>query len=284
MYFSTVHWRRIIHGYTAYPPLLTRELRRLAAQFPREVALQAFARVGVDTVVVHHGRPLGPDLARRLRDTGRFETSRFETLLRRAGLDLFDGLPQAVAKGRIQREARFDGAVRPLYRSTADEVYRLAAVERLPGAPFPTGRRVRGPGWRYRAKGGDPLLAADDNPATDWLVPRALLGDELYEVTFDEPVAVSGVVLRLRRDSVFPTCFRVAVRRLDGRWTEAARFDEAHELQLLDTLLGDARRAAIGFALDGRPVKGVSLLVDEVGTSFEGWRIPEVEVWVEPTR
>src|SRR5688572_19003739 len=150
------HWRRTIHGYTAYPPLLTGHLRRLAAQFPHPVALQAFARVGVDTVVVHHGRPLGSDLARRLRDTGGFETSRFETLLRRAGLDLFDGLPHAVAKGRIRREARFDGSVRPLYRSTADEVYRLSAVERRPGAPFPTGRRMRGSGWHYRAKGGDP--------------------------------------------------------------------------------------------------------------------------------
>ena len=70
MYFSASHWKPIIHGYTAYPPLLSRILRRAAAQFPSETSLQVLTRIGVDTVVVHHGRPVGGDLARRLRDTG----------------------------------------------------------------------------------------------------------------------------------------------------------------------------------------------------------------------
>ncbi len=279
MYFSTVHWRRTIHGYTAFPPLLTRELRRLAAQFPHEVALQAFARVGVDTVVVHHGRPLGLDLARRLRDTGGLDPVRFETLLRRGQQDLFGALPRAVATGRVRREARFDGGSRPLYRSTADEVYRLGDVVRAAGAPFPKGQRVQQADWSYRSKGGDPLLAADGNLATDWLVPWALRGDELYEIVFPNPTPVTGIVLRLRRDSVFPTRFRVAGRRADGRWVEQVSFDDAHQLQFLDTLLAGSRQPTMGFALSGQPLNGVSLLVDEGGTSFEGWRIPEIEVW-----
>ena len=60
MYFSAYHWKPIIHGYTAYPPLLTRLLRRLAAEFPSDGGACGAARVGVDTVVVHHGRPLAP--------------------------------------------------------------------------------------------------------------------------------------------------------------------------------------------------------------------------------
>ena len=32
--------------------------------------------------------------------------------------------------------------------------------------------------------------------------------------------------------------------------------------------------------LGGRELSGISLLVDEAGTSFEGWSLPEVEVWV----
>jgi hypothetical protein len=116
---------------------------------------------------------------------------------------------------------------------------------------------------------------------TAWVVPRALLGDEFLEATFPEPVLVSGVVLRLRRDSVFPSRFRVA-GRVGGRWTELARFDAGHALQLLDRLLADPRSAAIGFDFGpaGRELSGVSLLVEEGGTSFEGWSIPEVEILV----
>jgi hypothetical protein len=279
MYFSAYHWRPIIHGYTAYPPLLSRLLRRLAGELPDETALQAFARAGVDTVVVHHGRPVGGDLARRLRDTGRRDPGTFARALRQADLDLFDRLPAAVAAGRLERVARFEGVAARLFESSADEVYRLHTAEFHPAAPFPVGRRERDPAWRYRAKIGDPTLAADGDLATAWTVPRFLLGDEFYEVTFDRPRPVAGVVLPLRRDSAFPTRFRVAGRTAQG-WVELARLDEAHVLQLVDRLLEDPRRAALGFDLGGRVLGGVSLLVDEVGTSFEGWSLPEVEVWV----
>ncbi len=278
MYFSAYHFKPIIHGYTAYPPLLSRLLRRLSGQFPAETALQAFARLGIDTVVVHHGRPVGGDLARRLRDTGQDDRQSFARLVHLAELDLFDRLPAALAAGRIERLARFEGAPARLYASTADEVYRLHPGPPHAAAPFPSGHRVRDPAWRYRAKLGDPALAADDDLATSWTVPRFLLGDEFFEVTFDRPRRVSGVVLPLRRDSVFPTRFRVAGRTPDG-WVELARLDEAHLLQLVDRLSDDPRRAALGFDLGGRALGGISLLVDEAGTSFEGWSLPEVEVW-----
>lgn len=280
MYFSAYHgYKPIIHGYTAYPPLLTRLLRRMAAEFPSEASLQALQRVGVDLVVVHHGRPVGLDIARRLRDTGQYDSGTFRDRLRRADLDLFDRLPVALASGRVRREMRFDGPEAHLFESVADEVYRLPARAPHPPAPFPSGVRLRDPSWSYRAKLGDPTLAADGNRATAWVVPRFLLGDEFFEVVFGRPVVVSGLVLPLRRDSVFPTRFRVAGRDEAGRWTELARFDEAHALQLLDHLRDDPRSAALGFDLGSRTLTGISLLVDEAGTSFEGWSLPEVEVW-----
>ena len=253
-------------------------LRRLAGEFPSEGSLQALHRVGVDTIVVHHGRPLGPDLARRLRDTGQSE--RFPGLLRAVDQDLYAALPAAVAGGRIRLEARFEGPAARLFRSTADEVYRIAApTSPIPPAPFPAGQAVRDPAWRLRAKAGDPRLAFDGDMRTAFLVPRALVGDEFVEAVFERPVVVSGVVVRLRRDSVFPTRFRVAGRSA-GRWVEVARFDAAHALQLLERLLADPREAAIGFDLGpgGRELSGISLLVEDGGTSFEGWSIPEIEV------
>ena len=279
MYFSAYHFKPIIHGYTAYPPLLSRLLRRVAGQFPSETALQTFTRLGIDTVVVHQGRPVGGDLARRLRDPGQRTPETFHRLLRLAELDVFDRLPGAVAARRIERLARFEGAPARLYESVADEIYRVLPAAAHAPAPFPGGHRLRDPAWHYRTKTGDPAPAADDDLSTSWRVPRFLLGDEFFEVTFDRPLRVAGVVLPLRRDSAFPTRFRVAGRVPGSGWIELARLDEAHVLQLVDRLRENPGRAALGFDLGGRPLEGISLLVDEAGTSFEGWSLPEVEVW-----
>jgi hypothetical protein len=254
MYFSTYHWKPIIEGYTAYPSLLTRVLRRLAAQFPSDGSLQAFQRIGVDTLVVHQGRP--------------------------AGQDFYARLPGAVAAGFLRREARFAGASARLYDSDADEVYRLLGAPAVGEARFPIGHRMRDPAWRYRSKVGDPSAVGDGDLSTVYRVARPLVGDEFIEVTFGGPLRVSGLVLPLRWDSVFPTRFRVAARDQAGGWVEVARFDDAHALQLLDRLLADPGSAALGFDLGQREAWGLSLLVEEGGTSFDGWSIPEIEVWV----
>jgi hypothetical protein len=209
---------------------------------------------------------------------GAVDPERFRRRMRAADLDLYDQLEPAVAAGRITRLARFDGdAAR--FESTADEVYRIAPVTPQPAASFPTGRRQIDPSWRYRGTSGDAAPATDGDLATDWLVDDALTGDETFQVTFPAPLRVSGLVLPLRRDSRFPTRFRVE-GRVDGAWTPLARFDTPHALQLVDRLLADPNAAVLGFDLGGREVTGLALRVEEGGTSFEGWRLPVVEVWV----
>lgn len=275
MYFATYHWRPLAQGYSGYPPLLSHQLRRHAAEFPSEGALQVLQRAGIDTAVVHHGRGVGSELRHQ---TGAVDPERFQRRLRAADLDLYDRLPAAVAAGRITRLARFDGDA-PRFESTADEVYRIEPLPPAAAAPFPTGRRVIDPSWRYRGTTGDASPAFDGDLTTDWFVDDALTGDEAFQVLFPAPLRVSGLVLPLRRDSRLPTRFRVE-GRVDGAWVPLARFDTAHALQLVDRLLADPRSAALGFDLGGREVAGLALRVEEGGTSFEGWRLPEVEVWV----
>jgi hypothetical protein len=276
MYFSAYHFKPIIHGYASYPTQLNRLLRRLASQFPSETALQALQRVGVDTVVVHHGRQQGWDLYHQLRGPER--EAHFRRLLPVAGLDVYERLPQAVAAGRIRLEARFDGRGGPLYESTADEVYRLLPTEPQPAAAFPEGRPLRDPSWRYAAKRGNPALAGDGDLETSWVHDDALWGDETFEIAFGRPVRVVGVVLPLRWDTVVPTRFVVEGLRADGSWSPLARFTRAQALQLLDQLLTRPREAAIGFAFPEREVASLRLAVEAGGTSFDGWSIPEIEV------
>jgi hypothetical protein len=278
MYFSTFHWKRIIHGYTAYPPQLTRLLRRLAAQFPAEVSLQALARVGVDTVIVHRGREPGRDLYRQVPGRGEEKERRFRRLLRLASLDLYDRIPASVAEGRIVREQRFAGEAARVYDGTADEVYRIAPWPRRPAAPAPEGRPLRDPAWRYRASSGEPARAGDGRPDTEWRILEPLDGSESFEVDFGRPLDVSGLVLPLRWDTVFPTRMRVEAREGEGALVPVARLGEGEALALLDELLTDPRRAALRFRVGRRDVTGLRISVEEGGTGFDGWSIPEVQV------
>jgi hypothetical protein len=253
-YFSTVHWKRLVLGYTAYPPLLSRMLRRAADDFPAPWSRQALQRVGATTIVVHHGR--------RTRPT--FEPE----------------LKAAVAAGQIVREARFDGPAAQLFESEADEVYRLLPTTPRAGAPWPRGHRERDPKWQYSANMGEPWLAADGDPSTSWVSTEELRGDEFFAVAFDRPRAVAGIVLPMRRDTVFPTQFRIIGEEPDGTRRELAHLTDAHRLQLLDQLRNRAPNPALAFDLKGRTLSGVRLQVTEDGQSFDGWTMPELEVWV----
>lgn len=249
-YVSLVHRKPIVHGYVSYPPLVTPLLRRLAMRAPEPTALSGLARAGVDTLVLHAGR--APDLDARMQ--------------------------AAAADGRLVRRARFAGDGAHVWEGTADEVYRIGAVPDVAPAPFPAGAFAPRDGWRYRAKLGDPERAGDGRIDTVWRVARALRGDEFFEAVFPRVLCAAGVVLELRRDSAFPSRFKVAGRRADGAWIPIAFYDAAHERQLLERLLGSPRGPALGFRIAPRPIGGVRLMVEPGGESFEGWSVPELQV------
>ena len=253
-YFSTYHFKPIIHGYVSYPPLLSVLLRRAAAEFPSEASVQALQRVGVDTVVVHHGRG--------------------------GARGLEAAVAEAAAAGRLVSVARFSGPSAHVYQGTADEVVRLAPVPREEAAPLPGGRRARDAAWRWSAKAGDPQAAGDGDMSTAWTVPGELRGDEVLEVVFDRSLKLAGVVVPLRRDSAFPTVLRIEGLSREGEWGRLGRLDGPHVLQLVDQLLAHPGQASLGFDLMGREAAGVRLLMAEGARGFDGWVIPELEVRV----
>ena len=253
-YFSTYHFKPIVHGYVSYPPLLSVLLRRAAAEFPSEASVQALQRVGVDTVLVHHGR----------------ENAR--------GLEA--AVAEAVAGGRLASVARFAGPEAHVYQGTMDEVVRLLPVPPEPAAPMPGGVRARDAAWRYSAGAGDARAAGDADMSTAWTVPGELRGGEVLEIVFDRSLKLAGVVLPLRRESAFPTVLRIEGLNADGEWGRLARLDGPHVLQLVDQLLVHPGEASLGFDLTGREAAGVRLLPAEGARGFDGWVIPELEVRV----
>jgi hypothetical protein len=254
MYFSLYHGKAIIHGYESFPPLLSSFLRKMAMEFPSEASLEALDRIGVDTVIVHHGLPGSERIAKEL--------------------------PRLVDAGRLRLVARFTGEAARVYEGTEDEVYRILPKGSGRPAPYPRGERKRSPGWHYRTKLGDPRPAVDGDLSTSWRVARALRGDEFFEIAFDRPEVVSGLVIRLDRFSHFPTSFKIAGRDPDGEWRPLVWYDHRHKLQLLEGLLEKPYPASVGFDLEERTLRGVRIMVEEGGESFFGWSIPEIEVLV----
>lgn len=282
MFFATYHGQREPLGYTAFPTLLSKVVRRALLEFPSEACLTVLDRIGVHRVIVHEGRDIAPDLRNQIFNFGPQDRERrFAEAVADAGLDVVANAALAERSGRLSREARFGPWQAGSLSEQGESVYRferagVAAAERPRGRPVETAR------LRLRTKEGDAAEAFDGRTDTSYVLGRPLRGDEFIEARFAEPIAVSGVELVLRHDSAWPTRFRIAVLREDGQWVEAARWDGPHFVQLVDGLLKDPRAGTIGFVLSGERVRGVSLLPQVGGTSASGWSLPEFRVLEQP--
>ncbi len=278
MFFATYHHQREPLGYTAYPTLLSRVVRRALLEFPSEACLSVLDRIGVHRIVVHEGREIAPDLRNQIFNFGPQDRERrFAEAVADAGLDVEAGATRAALSGRLIREARFGPWQAGSLSEGGESVYRFEHAGIAPAA-LPQGTRVEAARLRLRTKEGDAAPAFDDRTDTSYVLGRPLRGDEFIEARFAEPIAVSGVELVLRHESAWPTRFRIAVLHEDGQWVEAARWDGPHFVQLVDGLLKDPRAGTVGFVLTGERVLGVSLLPQIGSTSASGWSLPEFRI------
>lgn len=283
MFFAVFHHQREPLGYTAYPTLLSKVVRRALLEFPSEACLTVLDRIGVRRVIVHEGRDIAPDLRNQIFNFGPQDRERrFAEAVADAGLDVVANAALAARSGRLSREARFGPWEAGSLSEAGESVYRFDPAGAVVAAPRPRGVRVASTRLQLRTKEGDAGEAFDDRTDTSYVLGRPLRGDEFIEARFVEPIAVSGVELVLRHESAWPTRFRVAVLREDGQWVEAARWDGAHLVQLVEGLLKDPRAGVIGFVLGGERVLGVSLLPQTGGTSAAGWSLPELRILENP--
>jgi hypothetical protein len=262
-YFSLFHRKPIIHGYVSYPPPLTVVLRRAAEQFPSETSLEVFRRVGVDTLLLHHGR----DRAVALSSEAAGEVSLLKVFDERWVIPA----PEIWSPSTVGRPT-----ATPIYTART-EVYRLSPRPPRAVAPVPRGRRLAGTGWQYAASSGDPTLASDEKAATFWTTSGGD-PDGAYEIRFGPAARVSGVVIPVDWKSRWPTQFRVEGRAEDGTWNRLASLDTPHVLQLVEQLLESPGRGRIGFDLGGAGLYGIRLRAAPTSAS-KAWAVREIEVW-----
>lgn len=279
MFFATFHHQREALGYTAYPTLLSKVVRRALLEFPSPGTLGVLSRVGIHRVIVHEGRDPAPDLRNQIFNFGPPDKERrFNEAVAEAQLDVAANASRAEGAGVLVQQARFGPWTAGDLSEGGERVYRFDHPREIAPAPRPQGDRVEASRLRLRTKEGDAGPAFDNQLDTSYVLDRPLRGDEFLEARFDSPIAVSGVEIVLRHESAWPTRFRVAVLGADGQWREVARWDGPHLVQLVDGLLANPRFGVIGFVLSGEPVMGVSLLPQVGGTSALGWSLPEMRI------
>ena len=263
-YFSLYHHHPIIHGYVSYRPIMTGLLRRAAVEFPSAMSLALFRRVGVDTVLMHHQANDPDELRARLAESI-------------AAGDL--GLLRTFEPGRALaapevRAAMVGMPVGGAVVSVRDEVYRIAPGAIPQAAPQPLGGSERGARWSYLASAGDPLLAADGDATTCWVADS----QATYEVAFDAPCLVSGIVMPLDWRSSWPRRFRVQGQSERGDWSTLAILDTAQLLQVLNQTLSHPGWARLGIAWDERPLRRLRLVPGHRTDSAVGWCLSEIEI------
>ena len=283
MFFATYHHMRSPLGYTAYPTLLSKVIRRALLEFPSDATLTVLTRLGVHRVIVHEGRDIAPDLRNQIFNFGPQDRERrFAEAVAEAGLDVVTNARAAEQAGRLTLETRFGPWKAGSFEEGSARVYRFDQAAMVTAATRPEGTAIPVDQLRLRTKEGDATPAFDGRMDTSYILERPLRGDEFIEARFDKARAISGVEVALRHESAWPTRFRIAVLREDGQWVEAARFDGAHLVQLVESLQRDPRRASIGFVLNGDRVLGVSVLPQIGATSAAGWNLPELRILEKP--
>ena len=122
MYYSTYHFKPIVHGYTAYPTRESIRLRECALRVPEEQALDCLESWGVDTLIVHYPPP----------GTSLRENRALEELVGLPPRSFYRGIAAREAEGSLRRLASFEGP-RSRIPGGRDVAFRIAR----PAAPGP---------------------------------------------------------------------------------------------------------------------------------------------------
>jgi len=195
MYFSTLHWKRLVNGYSGWFPPLYTEVCRRSAQLPLDQLIKDFRTLGVDYVLFH-----------------------FDELRERDWPDLSDRLLSLGDDIKLARQFGYDYVFEVLPKPP-DPVQEpsLAVLKKIPRT-----------GWTASASVGDDRakLAIDGSRETRWDSGPQNPGDT-FEIDLGKPTVSSCVSLIFGPSGLdFPRGYRLEVSSDKLHWTEAARAEQ----------------------------------------------------------
>lgn len=242
MYFSCVHRKRTVQGFTGYFPPAYTFMRWRLYHWPAPETLDWLERFGVDTLVLGAGAPDPPADAARFRLVGPFPGGQRVVRLLRAGAQA--------------------------YAPPADDERGLVEVAR--------------DGWTVRASHPDAQLAVDGLAHSAWSTPEPQGRGDFYLVRFARPVRLARVSLELREPDAFPTRLKLLGYAEGGGPIELPFDRRAAYDRLFATLLHQPRAARLELDVAPVTVSAVRLRVDAHDGFGSPWSVAELRVFEAP--
>ncbi len=242
MYFSTVHWKRTVQGFTGYMPPTVHFIRWRLFHFPSEQSLAFVERLGIDTVVVRPGATFRPNAfpdGERWSTVGPFPGGEWVLRLKNAS-----GL-------QFRPAAAGDSELRELDRGE----------------------------WRVHASTPGAKRATDGDPRTTWSTVDFQREHHFYAIRFPKPTAPARISMEIGPPYEFPTRFEVLGLVEGGQWIDLP-FDRARSLDdFFADLLYRPLKAKLQIKVDTREVREIRIRITETDPFEMPWTMSEIRVF-----
>jgi hypothetical protein len=244
MYFSTIHGKRTLQGYTSYFAPTYNFIKWRLMHFPDPDSVAFLERFGVDTVVVS---PEDGALPAWARPDPRWD------------------LHGPFAEGHVVLHLR--GAHGQSYPPPPDDAASFVEIDR--------------DGWQVQASSPEPWRAIDGDLGTMWFTVGEQKPGDFYRIRLPRPRAVARVAMTLRTRYCFPMHFKL-MGETEAGWVELPFDVHATEERLFSTLLHRPKDTTeVVDLLPGGPplVTGVRIRISEEDAYLMQWTMSEVRLY-----
>jgi hypothetical protein len=243
MYFSTVHWKRTVQGFTGYLPPIYEFVRWRLFHFPDDASLRFLQRLGIDAIVVH------PEAAARLRRT--------------APRWYCDGpFPEGHLLLQLGKES-------PLGFKPSD----IASARNLEEQP--------NLGWRARSNLPDSKHAIDGDLGSFWSTKGPAREHQFIAINFESMIRPARISLMLGDRRHFPMRFEVLGLREDKTWMRLPFDRDKTYDRLFAQLLHRPLETSVDIDLEAPPLWEVLIRVTETDAYELPWEIAEIRIFTE---
>ena len=243
MYFSTVHWKRTVQGFTGYLPPTVNFVRWRLSHFPTPESVAFLAKLGVDTVVV------APDNAALLRAIESAEEA----------WTMHGPFPEGHVVLRLQN------ADRNRYEPPREPTRPLVELDATE--------------WKVHASSPGAGMARDRDPGTSWSTEDQQREHHFYAVRFPKLTQPARISMETGPLFQFPMHFEVLGLAPDGSWIELPFDREACLDAYFAELLHDPLRARLDIDLDPPEVREIRVRITKTDAFEMPWSFSEIHVF-----
>jgi hypothetical protein len=242
MYFSTVHWKRTVQGFTGYMPPTANFVRWRLFHFPSEPSVDFLRKFGVDTVVVRPG--------------GRGRPEEFES-------NEHWSVRGPFPEGHVVLQLKGADGNRYL----------------PPAEPTSSPPELDPAEWRVHASSPSAALARDRDPRTVWTTEDHQRKHHFYAVRFPKLTRPARISLETGSLHQFPMRFEVLGLASDGSWIDLPFDREATFDAFFAELLHDPLAASLDVEVESPEVREIRIRITETDPFEMPWSISEIRVF-----